>query len=267
MMRRGFTMLELLMAIVLLGGITAVTAMTFSVITNGWQTSTEYMDKMQRADYGLDQVVSALRSLYYPHDGEQSYDYGFILQDNGEGDDPDSSDVIEWSKMGAAIVGNKNAIAALADMIHDIYAIELPVRENSRVTLNVGIVEGGTSVNTIAQNARMLCEYRSDNADCIDIMKEKFHEIFENAKTDEVKVNVTPVGERPCARGVSEDDLQALIADCSAVIEEVDGRAPIYASGSTDCNIPLSLGVPAIIGASKVVLTAISATRPLGVSR
>ena len=79
MMRRGFTMLELLMAIVLLGGITAVTAMTFSVITNGWQTSTEYMDKMQRADYGLDQVVSALRSLYYPHDGEQSYDYGFIL--------------------------------------------------------------------------------------------------------------------------------------------------------------------------------------------
>ena len=54
--------------------------------------------------------------------------------------------------------GNKNAIAALADMIHDLYAIELPVRENSRVTLNVGIVEGGTSVNTIAQSAKMLCE-------------------------------------------------------------------------------------------------------------
>jgi acetylornithine deacetylase/succinyl-diaminopimelate desuccinylase-like protein len=142
--------------------------------------------------------------------------------------------------------GNKNAIAALADMIHDLYAIELPVREGSRVTMNVGIVEGGTSVNTIAQSAKMLCEYRSDNADCIDIMKEKFHEIFEKAKTDEVKVNVTPVGERPCARGVSEDDLKALIADCAAVIEEVDGRAPIYASGSTDCNIPLSLGIPAV---------------------
>jgi prepilin-type N-terminal cleavage/methylation domain-containing protein len=122
MMRRGFTMLELLMAIVLLGGITAVTAMTFSVITNGWQTSTEYMDKMQRADYGLDQVVSALRSLYYPHDGEQSYDYGFILQDNGEGDDPDSSDVIEWSKMGAAIVGNRNAIA---DTVHRVQVMIL----------------------------------------------------------------------------------------------------------------------------------------------
>ncbi len=142
--------------------------------------------------------------------------------------------------------GNKNAIAALADMIHDLYAIELPVRENSRVTMNVGIVEGGTSVNTIAQSAKMLCEYRSDNAECIDVMKEKFHEVFEKAKTDEVKVNVTPVGERPCARGVQEADLKALVNDCATVIEEVDGRAPIFASGSTDCNIPLSLGVPAV---------------------
>ena len=142
--------------------------------------------------------------------------------------------------------GNKNAIAALADIIHDLYAIELPVREGSRVTMNVGTVEGGTSVNTIAQNAKMLCEYRSDNAECIDIMKEKYWDIFRRAQTDEVKVNITPVGERPCARGVNEADLKALVGACAAVVEEVDGRAPIYASGSTDCNIPLSLGVPAV---------------------
>ena len=142
--------------------------------------------------------------------------------------------------------GNKNAIAALADMIHDIYAIEMPVREGSRVTLNVGIVEGGTSVNTIAQSAKMLCEYRSDNAECIDIMKEKFFEIFKKAQTDEVKVIVTNVGERPCARGVNENDLRALVAECAAIIKEVDGREPLCVSGSTDCNIPLSLGIPAV---------------------
>ena len=142
--------------------------------------------------------------------------------------------------------GNKNAIAALADMVRAIYDIEVPVRENSRVTYNVGIIEGGTSVNTIAQNAKMLCEYRSDNAECIDIMKEKFWEIFQNAETDEVKVKVTTVGERPCARGVNEEDQNTLVETCAAVLEEVHGTVPVRGSSSTDCNIPLSLGIPAV---------------------
>lgn len=142
--------------------------------------------------------------------------------------------------------GKKNAIEVLADLIKGIYSVEPPVREGSRVTYNVGTIEGGTSVNTIAQSAKMLCEYRSDNAECIDIMQEKFTQIFHNAENDEAKISVKLVGDRPCARGVNEADLQALIAACAEVIEEVDGRAPIYASSSTDCNIPLSLGVPAV---------------------
>ena len=142
--------------------------------------------------------------------------------------------------------GKKSAIDALAGMIRAIYTIEPPVREGSRVTYNVGTIEGGTSVNTIAQSARMLCEYRSDNAECIDIMQQKFKQIFKAAETDDVKIKVTMVGDRPCARGVDPAALQTLIDTCATAVEEVDGRAPRFASSSTDCNIPLSLGVPAV---------------------
>ena len=142
--------------------------------------------------------------------------------------------------------GKKSAIDVLAELIRAIYTVEPPVRENSRVTYNVGTIEGGTSVNTIAQSAKMLCEYRSDNAECIDIMQEKFQQIFQNANSDKANVKVTMVGDRPCARGVNERDLQALIDTCAAVVEEVDGQAPRFASSSTDCNIPLSLGIPSV---------------------
>lgn len=142
--------------------------------------------------------------------------------------------------------GKKSAIAALADLIRAIYAIEIPARENSKTTYNVGIIEGGTSVNTIAQSAKMLCEYRSDNAACIDIMKEKFFQIFKDAENDEVQLKITTVGERPCARGVNEQDLKVLVDTCSDVVAEVDGAIPSRHSSSTDCNIPLSLGIPAV---------------------
>ena len=121
-MRRVFTLVEILLAVVLLGVLTAITMATFNSVTRSWQISTDYLDKMQRTDFALNQVVSGLRSLYYPHGGEQSYDYGFYLTDNGDGEDPDRSDVIEWSKRGSAIVGSKSAAA---DTVHRVQLMVL----------------------------------------------------------------------------------------------------------------------------------------------
>ena len=121
-MRRGFTLVEILLAVLLLGVVTVVTMMTFNAVTHGWQASTDYLDKMQRTDFALNQVVSGLRSLYYPHNGEQSYDYGFYLYNNGEGENPRDSDVIEWSKRGSAIIGSKSAAA---DTVHRVQLMVL----------------------------------------------------------------------------------------------------------------------------------------------
>lgn len=121
-LRRAFTMVEMLLATLLLGVLTTFAVLTFDAVTKAWQVSGEYMDKNQRADYALRQVVSGLRSMYYPHDGKQDARYGFVLQDNGEGEDAKDSDVIEWSKTGPALVGTESAVA---DTVHRVQVMVL----------------------------------------------------------------------------------------------------------------------------------------------
>jgi len=111
-MRKAFTMIEMLLATMLVGVLTTLSVLTFQAVTHAWQVSADYMDKMQRTDYALNQVISGLRSMYYPHNGKTDGNYGFMLTNKGDGDDPDRSDVIEWSKRGSAIVGTKNNIAS-----------------------------------------------------------------------------------------------------------------------------------------------------------
>ena len=141
--------------------------------------------------------------------------------------------------------GNENAIARLAKIISRIYEIEVPVKEGARVTYNVGTVEGGTSVNTIAQSAKMLCEYRSDDFECLCYMKTRFEEIFREAQDEKCEVLVRLVGERPC--GITEKEkIEELKDKIIPIIQEVTGETVSAHSGSTDCNIPLSLGVAAL---------------------
>ena len=120
--RSGFTLVEMLLATLLVGVLTALSVMTFQSVSRGWQVSTDYLDKMQRTDYALTQVFAGLRSAYYPHDGKQNADYGFVLEDRGSGESPDRSDVITWSKTGPAIVGTKSA---LADTVHRVQVMVL----------------------------------------------------------------------------------------------------------------------------------------------
>lgn len=143
--------------------------------------------------------------------------------------------------------GNKNALAELASIISEIYSLEIPKIGNSKTTYNVGIVSGGTSVNTIAQNAQMLCEYRSDNIVCLAAMQAYFEAIF--AKSRErmgVELSVQLIGERPCMGDVDLDAIGALTEDYRRVVLDVMGKEITRGSGSTDCNIPLSLGIPAL---------------------
>ena len=142
--------------------------------------------------------------------------------------------------------GNRNAIAVLADIIAEIYCIEVPKKEGTKTTYNVGTIEGGTSVNTIAQEAYCLVEYRSDDVECLDFMKKKFNEIFDCAKGFCKELSVELVGERPCGSGIDEDEQKRL---CDLVVStqaKYSGYDVKINSGSTDCNIPHSLGIPAV---------------------
>ena len=141
--------------------------------------------------------------------------------------------------------GNKNAIAELSKIITKIYELEVPHIEKSITTYNVGGIEGGTSVNTIAQSAKMLCEYRSDSNECLEIMGKYFDKIFNDAKGDNVDVNVKVIGVRPCEKGVDPEKKKALLDKLADAMVSVVGGEIKYCSMSTDCNIPLSMGIPA----------------------
>lgn len=143
--------------------------------------------------------------------------------------------------------GNRNAIAVLAGIIQDIYSIEVPTVGNSKTTYNVGTIHGGTSVNTIAQSASMLCEYRSDDVDCLAIMQQKFAAIFEAAKVNCKNLKIDLVGERPCMSNNIDKAKQEEITDRAIAIQSKHAGCTVTPhSSSTDCNIPHSMGIPAV---------------------
>lgn len=141
--------------------------------------------------------------------------------------------------------GKANAIAELSKIVAKIYSIEVPKKEGRRTTYNVGDISGGTSVNTIAQNAKMLCEYRSEDRECLAIMREKFMAIFEAARSESVQVNVSQIGDRPCSN-IPSQELEPLRNVVRQIVEDVTGKPLTFKSASTDCNIPFSLGIPAM---------------------
>ena len=109
--------------------------------------------------------------------------------------------------------------------------------------MNFGRIEGGTTVNSIAQHCELLYEFRSNNANNLAYMKARLAEVLD-AFGQKYHLSVTPIGERPCAVGVDPARRQALLARAEAAFTGLPtpGRYP----ASTDCNLPLSMGIPAV---------------------
>ena len=142
--------------------------------------------------------------------------------------------------------GNRNAIYYLSSIINTIYTMKVPQKEGVKTTYNVGVIEGGTSVNTIAQEASMLCEYRSNDRECLETMRVFFEKTFEAYRAMGVEVEVELVGDRPCGGDVPQEKLDALIARADSAVRELFDAEPIHGPSSTDANIPLAAGIPAI---------------------
>lgn len=142
--------------------------------------------------------------------------------------------------------GRPNAIAELAGIITDIYEIQVP--SEGKTTYNAGMISGGTSVNTIAQSASMLCEYRSDRADGLAYMKDQFDRIFKAHEKEGVEIAVEVMGIRPCENldEVQRQRRDQMVEEASALLERITGQRPKPGPGSTDCNIPLSMGIPSV---------------------
>ena len=137
--------------------------------------------------------------------------------------------------------GAPNAIAQLAQLIARLYEVRVPAI--GKTTYNVGTISGGTSVNTIAQSAEMLYEFRSDEREGLAFMQAQFETIVEQFRASGVQIEEEVVGDRPCGLDV---DNSALARRAALAVEKHYGLSPAFTSGSTDCNVPLSMGIPAI---------------------
>ena len=140
--------------------------------------------------------------------------------------------------------GKTNAIAVLSSMIAELYRIKVP--PEGKITYNVGLISGGTSVNTIAQYAKMLYEFRSDEREALSVMQQHLDRVIDSFRTEGIHVKVTPVGDRPCGAPVDQIRMERLIQRAQDAAHRRYGHGIHFGSGSTDCNIPLSMGIPAI---------------------
>ncbi len=116
--------------------------------------------------------------------------------------------------------------------------------------LNVGVIEGGSSVNAIAQSARAKVDIRSEDnqkldelVDALEVAVERAREIEnQRAATGKVSVKLKEIGSRPAA---ALPESAAILRYVRAVDSHLGIRSHLDTS-STDANIPLSLGIPAL---------------------
>ena len=137
--------------------------------------------------------------------------------------------------------GRPSAIHQLAALIAQISALQLP--SHPHTTLNVGRISGGTSINTIAAEAWMELDLRSEAQRSLAALISQVEGLVEGARKPGVTLEMTMIGQRPPGEINAGHPIIRLAQTC---LRE-QGIEPILTAGSTDANIPLSMGYPALV--------------------
>ncbi len=136
--------------------------------------------------------------------------------------------------------GRPSAIHALAALVHHLDALALPAQP--KTTLNVGLIEGGISVNTIAPKASCVLDLRSIDEQALAEVGDRVDQIIEQADGRGITVQREVLGERPA--GIVPLDSR-IVSVATGVLSGL-GLDPLCDASSTDANIPISRGIPAI---------------------
>jgi len=128
----------------------------------------------------------------------------------------------------------------------------LQVPASPRTTFNVGVVGGGTSVNSIPTENFMLIDMRSESPDELRKLDDAFQRVIREAVDEEnrtrnigegkIVADVKLIGDRPSGTTPSS----AYLVQAAAAVSRAYGFNPTFEIGSTDANVPISMGIPAI---------------------
>lgn len=145
--------------------------------------------------------------------------------------------------------GMANPIQAMGRAIAKIDAFDVPT--TPKTTFNVGRVGGGTSVNAIPFEAWMEVDMRSSDKSSLEAVHAKFKKAVEEAVDEEnkrwngrgpVSASSELVGYRP-AGSTSADSAIVITA---LAVSRIFGQNGRLGEGSTDSNVPMNVGIPAI---------------------
>ncbi len=136
--------------------------------------------------------------------------------------------------------GQPSAIHGLGRIIAAIADLEVP--KEPKTTFNVGLIEGGTSVNTIAPTASAILDLRSTDVTTLNQLATKVRAIVEQRAGQGLQTQIEILGERP-AGAISQSDFLVQLAETTLKWLNIK---PIYAASSTDANIPISMHIPAV---------------------
>ncbi len=136
--------------------------------------------------------------------------------------------------------GRPSAIHALMLLGARITALHPPA--TPRTTYNIGVVEGGLSVNTIAAEASMLLDMRSEDQQALNHLEEQVRAHVRGLTTQDQTFEIAVVGSRPAGNIAPH---HPLVQGALAALDTVGVRGTLE-NGSTDGNIPLAAGCPTV---------------------
>jgi tripeptide aminopeptidase len=137
--------------------------------------------------------------------------------------------------------GKPSAIHELSKLVVQLAALELPGQP--RTTMNVGKIAGGTSVNVIASEAMLDLDLRSEEQQPLLQLVSAAERLIHSANRQGVSIEAQVIGQRPVGEVGVNHPLVKLAEEC---LRE-QGLESALISGSTDANVPLSMGYPAIV--------------------
>jgi len=154
-----------------------------------------------------------------------------------------------WSDFGAP-----NPILVLARAIHAF--TQTPVPSSPKTTFNIGVIRGGTSVNSIPESASMRVDIRSTSMTEMENLETALRRELEVAMREEARSSENRLGQRSPSlsheivvignRPAGELDTNARILQVIRAVDAHLGNVAQVQRASTDANIPLSLGREAI---------------------
>jgi acetylornithine deacetylase/succinyl-diaminopimelate desuccinylase-like protein len=136
--------------------------------------------------------------------------------------------------------GIPSANLELAELVTSLAKIPLPQRP--RTTLNVGVMQGGSSINTISCKAWLDLDLRSESPVALDKLTEQVNHLVRDQNRKDVTTSIEQIGLRPAGELPANHSLIRIAQSCLRELR----IQPVLEIASTDANIPLNRGLPAI---------------------